>query len=156
MTQSRTTVLFIDASSLFVAAKTPTGGSGYILRVCQLGFLTAATSPIVLQETERNLLAKASLATVLIHRQQLAASAVVLISVPSSSTVRQFHQVFGKDDHVMACTIAAQAEFLITLDLPLINKVRAGDYSITACTPSEFLQDYFPDHPDYSLIRSVG
>jgi hypothetical protein len=156
VTLSRTTLLFIDASCLFVAAKTSTGGSAYVLRVCQLGFLTAATSPIVLQETERSLLAKTSLATVLLHREQLAASAVLLVPVPAPGTVRGFHQVFGKDDHVMAGAIAAGAEYLITLDLPLINKVRAGSYPLTACTPGEFLQDHFPDHPDYSLIRRLG
>lgn len=149
------TILFVDASCLFVAAKSPLGGSAYVLRVCHLGFVRACTSSLVLQETERNLLAKASPSLITVHRAQLAESAVQLVAVPPATTIQQFNQEFGKDDHVVACTLAARADFLITLDRPLITRVRSGGHPVMACTPKEFLQEHFVTHPDYERIRSL-
>jgi predicted nucleic acid-binding protein len=149
------TLLFIDASSLFVAAKTPTGGSGYILRVCQLGFLRACTSAVVRQETERNLLVKAPPAALRTHRLQVLTTPVREMSVPAAREVQRYTPVFGKDDHVIASAIAARAEFLITLDRRLINNLLAGVYPLVAVTPKEFLELYFVQHPDYARVRQL-
>jgi len=90
MNITRQTLLFIDAAALFVAAKTPTGGSAYILKIAQLGFLQLCTSPAVLHQTERNLLLKVSLGAVRDHQLQVANTPFRLVSVPPASTVEQF------------------------------------------------------------------
>jgi len=58
MTIDRTTLLFFDASCLIAAAGSLSGGSGFLLALCQRGLLRGAISQPVLLETERNLLKK--------------------------------------------------------------------------------------------------
>lgn len=55
MVLSQQTLLFFDASSLVAAAGSPTGGSAFLLLVCQKGFLRASSSQGVLIEAERNI-----------------------------------------------------------------------------------------------------
>ncbi len=50
--------MFFDASCLTAAAGSPEGGSGFLLRQCRRGFLTAAVSEAVLVEAERNVINK--------------------------------------------------------------------------------------------------
>ena len=58
MTLTRDSLLFFDATCLIAAAGSPTGGSGFLLSVCQAGFLKACSAPSVLLEAERNISAK--------------------------------------------------------------------------------------------------
>ncbi len=55
MTISPRTLLFYDASCLFAAASSPTGGSAFLLLVCRRGFLRAGSAQSVLIEAERNI-----------------------------------------------------------------------------------------------------
>lgn len=50
----RSTRLVLDASCLVAAAGSPTGGSAFLLSLCQRGFLRAVVSPPVLLEARRN------------------------------------------------------------------------------------------------------
>lgn len=155
MTINQQTLLFFDASSLFLAARTPDGGSGYLLRICQAGFFVACASPLVFQEAERNLLSKATYEAVLTHRDQVSSTGFSLASVPSPAVLSQFTETFIEDDHVVACALAANADFLITVDRPLIRRVASAELSFIAITPGDFLEKYFPSHPDYELIRTT-
>ena len=155
MTINQQTLLFFDASSLFLAARTPAGGSGYLLKVCQFGFFRASASPVVLHEAERNLFEKASYDALLTHRQQVTDTGFTLVSVPPPAMLAQFTPIFFEDDHVVASTLAAKADFLITLDRPLIRRLQASGQSFTAVTPGDFLETHFPNHPDYDLIRET-
>ena len=58
MTLTRDSLLFFDATCLIAAAGSPSGGSGFLLSVCQSGFLNAFSSRSVLVEAERNITAK--------------------------------------------------------------------------------------------------
>lgn len=153
MIVDRQTLLFFDASSLFVAARTTDGGSGYLLKICQHGFMRACASPAVLQETERSLLAKAPRDTILTHRLQIADAGVMVVSVPSPSFVARFNTLFREDDHVVASAVDAGADFLITLDRRLIARTQGVSAPFVAVTPGDFLADIFPDHQDHDLIR---
>src|SRR5215212_1330713 len=140
------TLLFFDASALFLAARTPDGGTGYLLKICQAGFFRPCASPVVFQEAERNLLTKASYDAVLTHRQQVADTGFILVTVPPPPILAQFTPIFFEDDHVVASTLSANAEFLITVDRPLIRRVQASGQPFTAITPGDFLETHFPNH----------
>jgi predicted nucleic acid-binding protein len=153
MTVNQQTLLFIDASALFLAARTPDGGTGYLLKICQAGFFRACASPVVLHEAERNLLSKASYDAVLTHREQVATTHFILVSVPPPDVLSQFTPLFFEDDHVVASALSARAEFLITVDRQLIRRIQASGQPFIAITPKDFIENYFPNHPDYNLIR---
>lgn len=149
------TLMFFDASSLFLAARNPTGGSGYIIQICAAGFFKAVASPLVLHEAERNLLSKASCEAVLAHRDQVRSAGFMLVPVPPPAVVSRLTNTFLEDDHVVACTLAARAEFLITLDRPLIRRVVSSGLPFIALTPGSFLEVYLPGHTDYDRIRGT-
>jgi hypothetical protein len=54
MTFDAETRLFFDASCLIAAAGSPSGGSGFVLSLCQRSLLRGAISPPVLIEARRN------------------------------------------------------------------------------------------------------
>ena len=153
MTLSRDTRLFFDASCLIAAAGSPTGGSAFLLSVCEAGFLDACTSSSVVVEAERNIGAKLPPVALVTYHLQIAATPLVLLSTPPRDVVQQHGPIFGKDAHVVASALAAQAPYLLTLDRPLIEKVTQAALAIRALTPGDFIQIELPGHPDFSSIR---
>jgi predicted nucleic acid-binding protein len=153
MTLSRDTRLFFDASCLIAAAGSPTGGSAFLLSVCEAGFLQACTSPSVLVEAERNIRTKLPPAALVAYHLRIAATPLVLLSTASRDMVRQHDPIFGKDAHVVASALAAHVPHLLTLDRPLIQKVTQAAVAIRALTPGDFIQIELPGHPDFSSIR---
>src|SRR5581483_8283682 len=102
MTLTRDSLLFFDASCLIAAAASPSGGSGFLLSVCQAGFLKACSSASVLLEAERNIAAKLPAAALATYHLQIAAAPLVLVSTPSRRSIHQHGPVFGEDAHVVA------------------------------------------------------
>ena len=82
MTLTRNSLLFFDATCLIAAAGSPTGGSGFLVSVCQAGFLKACSSPSVLVEAERNITAKLPPVALATYHLQLAATPIILVSTP--------------------------------------------------------------------------
>ena len=107
MTLTRDSSLFFDATCLIAAAGSPTGGSGFLLSVCQAGFLNAFCSPSVLVEAERNITAKLHTSALATYHLQLAATPIILISTPQRRIIQQYDDPFGKDAHVVASAMAA-------------------------------------------------
>jgi predicted nucleic acid-binding protein len=153
MTISRNSLLFFDATCLIAAAGSPSGGSGFLLSVCQAGFLEACSSPSVLVEAERNIRAKLPPATLATYHLQIASTPLVLVSTPPRHIIQQHDAAFGKDAHVVASALAAQASYLLTLDRPLIQKLERTSLAINALTPGDFIQRELPGHPDFTSIR---
>lgn len=153
MTITRNTLLFFDAASLIAAAGSPTGGSGFLLSVCQAGFLKACSSPSVLVEAERNIRAKLPAAALATYHLQLAATPLILVSPPPRGIIQQHEPIFGKDAHVVASSLAAQAAYLLTLDRPLIQKIEEAGLVLTALTPGDFIQTVLPTHSEFTSIR---
>src|SRR5215213_1068817 len=102
MTLTRDSLLFFDATCLIAAAGSPTGGSGFLLSVCQASFLKACSSPSVLVEAERNITAKLPPAALATYHLQLATTPISLVSTPPRQTIQQYDSPFGKDAHVVA------------------------------------------------------
>ena len=154
MPLDRTTLVFFDASSLFLAANTPTGGSAFLIEACSRGYLQAVVSPDVLLEAERNIVEKGRPGAFLRYRNLVASTPFLVTSAPPEHIVRQYEAVFVEDAHVIAAALGSRSTHLITVDQRFERRVRASGLPITALAPKEFLQTILPDHPDYAEIRS--
>lgn len=153
MSLSRTSSLFFDASCLILAANTAQGGSAFLLAVCGRRFLQAVTSPDAVAEAERNLLAKFPSAAFTRLQTVLQTSGFVFVDPPSPSAIDQYESMFVEDAHIVAAAMAANADYLISVDKPLLARVADTGLSLTALSPGAFLQSVFPAHPDYAAIR---
>jgi predicted nucleic acid-binding protein len=150
---SESTGVFFDASCLFAAAMSPNGGSGLIVDTCRRGFLRAVSSRSVLEEAERNIRGKCPLATLMAYRHLISTTPFTIVDAPSTVEAPRFEDAFMEDAHVIASTLAAEAEVLLTLDRRLITRVRAGVFRFRVVTPKEFIDDVLPLHPDFASIR---
>jgi predicted nucleic acid-binding protein len=150
MALTRQTPLFIDASCLIAAAGSPTGGSGFLLSLCPRGVLTGIVSPAALAEAERNIADKLPPEAWGRYQWMLAHVPLVLVPVPPPEAVRRWEDaVTPKDAHVFAAALAAGADYLLTLDRPLQERVNATGQSLRAVSPGEFIREVLPQHVDY-------
>jgi hypothetical protein len=150
----RTSLVFFDASSLFLAANTPLGGSAFLISVCARGYLQAVVSPDVLLEAERNIVEKGRPGAFRRFRELVSSTPFLVTSAPTEQAVQAYAAVFVEDAHVIVAALGSQSAFLLTVDQRFERRVRESGLSITALSPREFLQAVLPDHPDYAEIRS--
>jgi predicted nucleic acid-binding protein len=154
MPLTRATLVFFDASSLFLAANTPTGGSAFLIEICSRGYLQAVVSPDVLLEAERNIVEKGRPEAFRRYRGLVASTPFLVTPAPPERVVRQYEAVFVEDAHVIAAALGSRSAYLITVDQSFERRVRASALPITALSPKELLQTVLPNHPDYAEIRS--
>ena len=147
------TLLFFDASCLFAAASSSTGGSAFLLSVCRRGFLRACSGQPVLIETERNIRDKRPPSILDAYHLLLAETSIALVELPPPERVRHYEPVFFEDAHVVASAVAAGADALITLDKRLARRVQDGSYPLLALSPKDFIEQLLPTHPAFSSIR---
>jgi len=147
------TPIFFETSCLVAAAGSPTGGSTFLLSLCQRGFLNLFVSAPVLLEAQRNVLEQ--LGAEALDRFHRLVMVTPLSVVPLSQQQLDRYQgaVNDKDLHVLAGAKAAQAPYLLTLDQPLIREVNQADLAVTALKPGDFIQRVLTTHPDYTRLR---
>ena len=148
----RRTLVFIDAACWIAATGSPNGGSGFMLALCQAGFLRAAATQVVLLEARRNIVNKMGIEALQVFHRLLFNTPLQVLPVPPDRADAQA-MVGEKDDHVLAAALAAGAAFLLTLDRPLIKSVNAAGLPIRAITPGHFIKELLPTHPDYPQMR---
>ena len=154
MSVDRSTLVFFDTSCLIAAARSPDGGSGFVLSLCRRGLLRAAVSQPVLLEAETNLRHKLPPEVLTAHRVQMAETPMAIAPVPPLAMRRRLQQIVNeKDDHVLAAALIVGARFLLTLDRALANEVNQGGLPIRAISPGEFIVEELIDHPDISRLR---
>ena len=96
MSLDRFTRCFFDTSCLLAAAGSPTGGSSFLLTLCQENWLQALVSQWVLMEAERNISAKLSPAAAERYHALLHQVPFQFAPVPAPSELRLFAQVVGE------------------------------------------------------------
>lgn len=141
---------------LIAGARSPTGGSALILNACREGGFRAVASHGVLVEVERNLQTAASALDRFHH--DLASIAWTLIPTPTEESLYAYTALIErKDVHVLAAARAASCEFLLTLDRRhfFTTALQQAGLSIIIVTPAQFIQQYFPQHPDYPFVQNV-
>ena len=141
------TLLFLDASVLVAASRSPNGGSAAVLEVCAGRRFRAALSFKVLLETRRNIQQKFGQAELIRFYQQLAAMEPLMVPPPSADRLKLCASVTSeKDAHVLAAALDSRAAYLLTLDRRhfLRPAVHAFAAPMRIATPGEFLQALAP------------
>lgn len=137
-------LVFLDASVLVAAARSPSGGSALSLEVCGSRRFKAALTTRVLLEARVNIAEKFGDAELLRFYQQLAALNPELAQPPSGERVRECVPLTSeKDAHVLAAALECGADYLLTLDRRhlITSAVQAAGLSLRVMTPGDFLKE---------------
>ena len=118
----------------------PGGASFEILRLAAAGAFELFLSRDILEETERVLRTSTHIRrrysysddAIMLYCRSVAALGKVIVKVPAIRIVRD-----PADDVILACAVAAGADYLITRDRDLLSLDRYGKIDMTA--PEEFL-----------------
>ena len=135
--------LFIDASVWIAAAGSPVGASALILSVCLEDHARAVTSRIVLREAERNIRAKLGSDALVGFYRHLGSIPLDMTKEPTPEEIAVQSQVIvTKDAHVLASTIGAGIDVLLTLDRKHFScrEVREAGLPFSIMTPGDFLR----------------
>jgi len=153
MNLDSSTLLFFDASCLIAAAGSRKNGSSFLLSLCTRGLPRGAVSQTVLLEAERNIQAKLRTEALQSYHQLPRMTPLILTSTPSPEELRRFQdRVSAKDVHVIAAAVGVSADFLLTLDKPLVEQVQAAGTALVAVTPGVFITTVLPTHVDHARI----
>jgi predicted nucleic acid-binding protein len=139
---------FVDASVLYAACYSETGSARELLLESVRGHLILVVSPHVLEEVERNLVAKA-------HQALPAFETLIKLVDPEKArkpTLEELEQAAAytalKDAPIVAAAVAANVDYLVTWDRKhLINPPKVAERSgLRILTPGE-LMDSLREEP---------
>ncbi|MBI2868185.1 MAG: PIN domain-containing protein [Chloroflexi bacterium] len=137
-------VVFLDASVLVAASRSPSGGSAAAFEVCQAKRFRVVVTTRVLLEARVNIAEKFGQAELLRFYQQLAGVEPEVAASPPASRVEECCALVDrKDAHVLAAALSCQATHLLTLDRRhlLTAKVLAAGLPVKVTTPGDFLKE---------------
>jgi predicted nucleic acid-binding protein len=151
-----TTVLFFDSSCLIAGAGSPTGGSSLLLAICARGFLPGTVSHAVLAEAEGNILSNLPPHALTRYQREILRIPLTVAPIPSPAERKAAAPITGeKDAHVLASALHVGADYLITLDKRLADRIASHEqFSLRALSPGAFITGHLPTHPAYRSIRS--
>ena len=135
-------LVFLDASVLVAASRSPSGGSALAMEVCRGHRFRAALTTRVLLEARKNIAEKFGELELLSFYRQLAALDPEMVSPPSPQRVAECAPLTTeKDAHVLAGALECRAAYLLTLDRRhlLTPTVRSADLPVRVLTPGDFL-----------------
>lgn len=138
------TRVFLDASVLVAAARSPSGGSALALEVCGGRRFRGVVTTRVLLEARVNIADKFGAAELVRFYGQLAALEPEVVSAPSVASLAQAVALTSeKDAHVLAAALACGASVLLTLDRRhlLTPKVQSAGLPLQVAMPGEFLRE---------------
>lgn len=154
MSVAPTTSLSFDASCLFAAAASRSGGAAFLIDLCEADLLTGWTSDSVLGETERNLTSKLP-GPAWPRLETRIAHGALHIAVPVLSARSQVRGINHKDAHVYAHALVTGVDYILTLDRPLRAEITAIAGGPIAAMPGEFIQQFLPSHPKFPDLRRL-
>ena len=140
--------MFLDASVLVAASRSPSGGSAVSLEVCQGTKFRAAVTEEVLSEARVNVAGKFGDAELVRFYEQFAATEPLIVPPPPVSRIEECEPLTtDKDAHVLAAAIEAGAAYLLTLDRRhlLNDRVIEANLPVRVMTPRDFLQQIVRD-----------
>ncbi len=135
------TRLFLDASVLFAAVASPSGGSALILEGCRKGRFEGVVSRLVLLETERNVRKKLHASALARFHRLLERVLFRVVPSPTSEEIRAVEAlIHPKDAPILAAALVSGAAYLVTLDRKdfMTQKLRAAHLPLSLVTPKEF------------------
>ena len=136
--------MFLDASVMVAASRSPWGGSALAMEVCRGRRFRAAISVRVLLEARVNIAEKFQEEELVRFYQQMAALDPEMVPPPSSETLVSCARLVGdKDAHVLAAALECDAGRLLTLDRRhlITPAVLSAGLPLKVMTPGEFLKE---------------
>jgi len=135
------TRIFLDASALFAAALSATGGSRELIRLAYEGELDLVVSDVVLEEARRNLHAKAPAALPAFDAFVSTAPFTVVDATRTQVKAMARHTAL-KDAPIVAAAMRAQAGCLVSLDRQHLvgNTALEQAAGLRILTPGDALQ----------------
>jgi len=137
--------VFLDTSAIIAGLNSPTGAAGVILAACFSGDIAPVISPQVIEEAERNILAK-------FPELDGAWRSFLLIPphVTKSPTIRQVREAYAllptSDASILASAIAEIPDMLVTWDKKhLLRATVVASVTFPILTPGDFLTRFFYD-----------
>lgn len=131
--------VFFNASVILAGLRSPSGGSGKILKWGRQKKIKAIASEVILDEVLRNA------ARIGLSEDQVAKSAkdiFLIVPAPGASLVKNFHKISVNvgDSHVLAGSTETKANFLVTLDQKhlLVLKDKIKKFKIVS--PGELIE----------------
>ena len=147
----RRTLVFLDASVLVAASRSPSGGSAVSLEACRRGHFRGALTARVLLEARVNISEKFGEPELLRFYQQVAALDPEMVPPPDEERLAECVPLTTeKDAHVLAAAMDCGAAILLTLDrrhLPT-PAVREAVRSPDVMTPGDFLRQALSGGPE--------
>jgi predicted nucleic acid-binding protein len=144
-------LVFFDASVLFAAAHSPTGGSAAAMEVCRGLRFRAAVTTLVLAEARVNIAEKLDDSDLVRFYRQLADLSPVVLPPPSQTRLKECVPLTTeKDAHVLAAALDGGAAILLTLDRRhlLTRKVLDSGLPVEVVTPGDFLRGLASEAPE--------
>lgn len=109
--------VFLDANIYFSAARSPLGGSGFVLEFVKKRKLMLFVTTHVLKEAERNLRLKEDLRVLLRHYENLKLATPKIIKIDKNRAKEKLARIINeKDALVLAGAQKAKVNYLVTLD----------------------------------------
>lgn len=136
--------MFLDASVLVAASRSPTGGSALTIEVCQSRRFRAAVTARILLEARVNIADKSGETELVRFYQQLAALNPEMAPPPSENRLEECIPLTTKKDaHVLAAALKCGAEYLLSLDRRHLatSTVQAAGLPVLVVTPECFLRE---------------
>ena len=154
---NRHTTLFFDASVLVAGSHSQRGGSALLLDACRAGGFSAQTTFLIILEAVHALERAFPQQSLTRFYEYLAEIHWEILSVPLKEDLQKYASVIDpKDLHVLAASVEAGSEFLVTLDrkhiLAAATSAEMANLPIQILTPGDFIQQYYPFHEEYSSL----
>lgn len=140
--------VFLDANIFFAGAKSPNGGSGFILELAKKNQIEVITVPQALLEAKRNIRKKLGLRYLLDHYQNLLEIKPKIQSIKfiTLQDIERFQKIVPmKDIPILIGAISSGVRFLITLDRKHFlgnEKLKELKLSLKIMNPGDFLKEY--------------
>jgi predicted nucleic acid-binding protein len=117
--------------------------------------LKGAVSYAVLAEAEGNILTNLQPQALIRYHQEILSIPLIVGPMPSPPELDAVAAITGgKDAHVLASALSVGAQYLITLDKPLVDRInQKEELSIHTLSPGGFIKGELPTHPAYPSIR---
>ena len=141
------TLVFLDASVLVAACRSPSGGSALAMEVCRGRRFRAALSARVLLEARVNIAEKFGEAELVRFYQQVAALEPEMVAPPSQERIEEcIPLTTQKDAHVLAAALVCGAAYLLTLDRRhlITAAIQSAGLPVRVMPPGDFLKEIAP------------
>ena len=133
----------MDANIYFSAARSPLGGSGFVIELAKRKKLKLFATVEVLKEAERNLRLKEDIKVLVRYYENLEFAKPKIIKINKSKAKDKFGKIINeKDTLVLAGAERSKVDYLVTLDKKhfFINKLNLAELPFKIVTPGQLIE----------------